>query len=165
MPSFASPFFRKRKENITGLASSTPLPVILLVPGACGFPAGYDNVLSYLHEAGFTTNQGSYPSCDPVDSAAATCGRDIASLRNDVLLPLLNHQKQDVIVVAHSYGSVVAGAAAKGLDKQTRSVQGQGETGVIGLIYVVGNITLEGETLLEAVGGVYPPFIKLDKVI
>ncbi|TRX94095.1 hypothetical protein FHL15_004863 [Xylaria flabelliformis] len=51
---------------------------------------------------------------------------------------------------------------AKNLDKQT--CQGKGHTsGVVGLIYIVGNITLEGEALSEAVGGSHPPFIKVDK--
>lgn len=43
--------------------------------------------------------------------------------------------------------------------------QSQGRTsGIIGLIYVVGNITLENEALRDAIGGAYPPFIKTDKV-
>lgn len=70
---------------------------------------------------------------------------------------------REVVILAHSYGGVVGGAAAKGLDKPTRTAQGQ-PGGVIGLVYVAGNITLEGECLLEAVGGVYPPFIKENKV-
>ncbi|KAK2616820.1 hypothetical protein QQS21_000197 [Conoideocrella luteorostrata] len=145
------------------MSSSPHLPVIVLVPGAFGTPAGFDKLLPYLHKAGFTTHPGPYPSCNPSNPAAATCLRDINSLRDNVLLPLLDQKKQDVIVLAHSYGGVVAGSATKGLDKQTRSANGHGDTGVVGLIYVAGNITLEGETLLEAVGGSYPPFIQLNK--
>ncbi|KAI1123417.1 alpha/beta-hydrolase [Nemania abortiva] len=103
---------------------STGLPTILLVPGAFGKPAGFDPLLPYLEEAGFTTHPGPYPSCDPVDPTVATCEADIASLR-------------------------MAGGAAEDLDKETRKEQGH-VTGVTGLIYVAGNITLEGESLLQA---------------
>ncbi|KAI3316880.1 hypothetical protein HD806DRAFT_551293 [Xylariaceae sp. AK1471] len=76
-------------------------------------------------------------------------------------LPLLEQQK-NVTILAHSYGGIVAGGAAKNLDKVTRKAQGQ-VAGVVGLIYVAGNITLEDESLSQAVGGTHPPFIKIDK--
>jgi pimeloyl-ACP methyl ester carboxylesterase len=138
------------------------LPTLVLVPGAFGTPAGYKKLLPYFEDAGFTTIPGPYPSCDPVDPASATAPKDIESLRQSVLLPLIE-QGKDVVILAHSYGGVVAGGAAKSLDKPTCLSQGY-VAGVVGLIYVAGNITLENESLLEAVGGAYPPFIKLDKV-
>lgn len=146
--------------------TSSSVPIILLVPGAFGTPAGYDPILPYLKEAGFTTHPGPYPSSNPRDPSAATCENDIASLREDVLRPLLDEGK-DVIILAHSYGGIVAGAAAKDprdpLDKQTRKSQGQAG-GVVGLIYIAGNMTLDKESLADAIGGTYPDFIKLDKV-
>ncbi|RYP55408.1 hypothetical protein DL769_010194 [Monosporascus sp. CRB-8-3] len=142
------------------MSSSTNLPVILLVPGAFGTPAGFEKLLPYLKE--FSTHPGPYPSCNPSDPATASCAADIASLRDTVLLPLLDQQQKDVVILAHSYGGVVAGGAAKNLDKQTRKSQGQ-STSVVGLIYVAGNITLEGESLFDAIGGAYPHFIKVDK--
>ncbi|PYH28366.1 alpha/beta hydrolase [Aspergillus neoniger CBS 115656] len=142
--------------------SSANLPIIVIVPGAFGTPEGFDKLLPYLTEAGYTTHPGSYPSCNPSDPTQVSSSQDIAHLRNNVLLPLLNENGKDVVIIAHSYGGVVAGGAAKELAKETRAAQGQ-STGVVGLIYVVGNITLEGESLLQAVGGAYPPFIKVDK--
>lgn len=142
---------------------SSKTPVLVLVPGAFGTPAGFNQLLPFLERASVTTYPGAYPSCDPPDPAAATCARDIASLRDNVLVPLLDEQQRDVVLLAHSYGGVVGGAAAKGLDVRTRGAQGK-TTAVVGLIYVAGNITLDGEPLLEAVGGAYPPFIKADKV-
>ncbi|CAG8241846.1 unnamed protein product [Penicillium salamii] len=141
--------------------SSASLPVILLVPGAFGTPEGFDGLLPYLTEAGYATHPGSYPSCNPSDPAQVSSSEDIAFLRNKVLLPLLNDQGKDVVIIAHSYGGVVAGGAAKELAKQTRTAQGH-KTSVIGLIYVAGNITLDGESLFTAVGGAYPPFIKVN---
>ncbi|KAI5926281.1 alpha/beta-hydrolase [Camillea tinctor] len=141
--------------------SSASSPVLVLVPGAFGTPAGYDQLLPYLKEAGIPTHPGPYPSCNPPDPTTATCSKDIAALRDNTLLPLLDQQK-DIVILAHSYGGVVAGGAAKGLDKPTRTAQGH-TSSVIGLIYVAGNITLENEALSEAVGGSHPPFIKVDK--
>lgn len=137
--------------------------MILIVPGAFGTPAGFDKLLPYLEEAGFLTSPGPYPSYDPSDPATATCQNDITSLRNNYLLPLLE-QKKDVVILGHSYGGVVAGGAAKDLDKPTRQAQGL-TSDVLGLIYVAGNITMEGESLASAVGGKHAPFIKVDKVL
>lgn len=142
---------------------SAQSPVIVLVPGAFGTPAGFDKLLPYLNSSGITTRPGPYPSCSPADPAEATCANDIAWLRDNVLVSLLEEEQRDVVVLAHSYGGVVAGGAVKGLDYPTRSAQGK-TAGVVGLIYVAGNITLGGESLLEAIGGAYPPFIQLDTV-
>ncbi|KAK7978558.1 hypothetical protein PG988_006048 [Apiospora saccharicola] len=132
--------------------SSSP-PVLVLVPGAFGTPEGYAKLSPYLAEAGIPTQPGGYPSADPADPTTATCAKDIAHLRDHVLLPLLDGQQNDVVLLAHSYGGVVGGAASKGLDRQTRTAGGY-RTSIVGLIYVAGNITLEGESLLQAVGGV-----------
>ncbi|KAH8892199.1 alpha/beta-hydrolase [Thozetella sp. PMI_491] len=137
-------------------------PVILLVPGAFGTPASFDQLLPYLTEAGFSTFPASYPSCNPSNAATVSCLNDIVSIREKALLPLLDQEGKNVIILAHSYGGVVAGAAAKNLDLQTRKSQGK-PVGVIGLVYIAGNITLDGESLLEAVGGAYPSFIKINK--
>lgn len=139
------------------------LPLILLVPGAFGTPDGFGPLLPHLKEAGYQTHPGPYASSNPTDPSAATCANDIASLRDGVILPLLDQQQKDVVILAHSYGAIVASGAAKGLDKPTRANNGQA-AGVVGLIYVAGNIVLSDESLGEAFGGVYPPFIKLDKV-
>ncbi|KAL2166617.1 hypothetical protein VTG60DRAFT_2436 [Thermothelomyces hinnuleus] len=107
------------------MASSSP--VLVLVPGAFGTPPGFDRLLlPLLERAGITSHPRPYPSCDPsaTDLATASCARDIASLRDDV---------KDVVIPAHSYGGVVAGAAAKGLDVRARRDQGK-TTAVVGLI-------------------------------
>lgn len=141
---------------------SSSKPEIVLVPGAFGTPAGFDKLAKHLHAAGFSTHGAAYPSCNPADPAVASSAKDIAYIRDEVLLPLLDAGR-DLVVLVHSYGGVVGGGAAKGLDRASRAAAGQ-KGGVIGLIYVVGNITLEGESLMEAVGGAYPPFIKVGKV-
>ncbi|PYH49851.1 alpha/beta fold hydrolase [Aspergillus saccharolyticus JOP 1030-1] len=141
--------------------SSTNRPVIVIVPGAFGTPQGFEKLFPDLSQAGYTTHPGAYPSCNPSDPATVSAAQDIAFLRDNVLLPLLDQEGKDIVILAHSYGGVVGGGAARGLAKGTRSAEGK-STGVLGLIYVAGNITLEGESLFIAVGGAYPPFIKVD---
>ncbi|KAK8039437.1 hypothetical protein PG993_007848 [Apiospora rasikravindrae] len=124
-------------------------PVLVLCPGAFGTPDGFSKLLPFLSEAGIATQPGGYPSCDPADPTQAICAADIAHVRDNVLLPILDKQEKDIVLLTHSYGGVVGGAASKGLDKQTRAAQGH-KTSILGLIYVAGNITLEGESLMEA---------------
>ncbi|KAI0869290.1 Alpha/Beta hydrolase protein [Hypoxylon argillaceum] len=138
--------------------SSTILPLIVFVPGAFGTPEGFDKVIPSL--VGLQVHPGAYPSCNHPNPMNARCSDDIAALKT-TLLSLLDQQR-DLVIVAHSYGGVVAGGAAKDLDKETRKAQGH-TNAVIGLMYIAGNITLDGESLLEAIGGAYPPFIKEHK--
>jgi pimeloyl-ACP methyl ester carboxylesterase len=137
---------------------SPNLPLIVIVPGAFGSPAGFEKLLPYLN--GLETYPGGYPSSNPPNPSITTCPNDIAALR-PVLMSLLDQQR-DIVILAHSYGGIVAAGAAKDLDKDTRKAQGH-TSAIVGLIYVAGNIALDGECLLEAVGGAYPPFIKLHK--
>ncbi|KAI1428108.1 Alpha/Beta hydrolase protein [Xylaria sp. FL1777] len=138
--------------------SSSESPLIVIVPGAFGNPDGFDKILPYLN--GLQTHPGSYPSCNPADPLKASCSDDIAALRT-TLLSLLD-QKRDLVLLAHSYGGIVAGGAAKGLDKETRTAQGH-TNAVIGLLYIAGNIALDDECLFDALGGSYPPFIQEHK--
>lgn len=138
-------------------------PILVLCPGAFGTPDGFSKMLPFLAQSGIETKPGGYPSSNPQDPSQATCAKDIAHLRDNVLLPILDRQQRDIVLLTHSYGGVVGGAACKGLDKQTRARQGH-KTSVVGLIYVAATITLDGESMLEAVGGSYPNFIRLNKV-
>lgn len=115
--------------------SPVALPIVVLVPGAFGTPAGFDKMIPYLN--GLQTHPGAYPSSNPPDPMNASCSDDIAALRR-TLLSLLDQQR-DLVILAHSYGGVVAGGAAKGLDRASRAAQGQ-TSAVVGLIYVAGNM-------------------------
>ncbi|KAI1799977.1 alpha/beta-hydrolase [Daldinia bambusicola] len=136
------------------------LPEIILVPGAFGTPACFDKLLPFLREAGFATHPGPYPSYNHANPAEATCVDDITHLRNNVILPLIEDQQKDVVIIAHSYGCVPSSAAAKDLGKQAREAQGK-KGSVVGLILIAGIITLDGETAVEAMGEM-PPYVRID---
>ncbi|KAI0378152.1 Alpha/Beta hydrolase protein [Hypomontagnella monticulosa] len=138
------------------------LPTVLIVPGAFLALACYESLISYLREAGFPTRIAPHPSSNHPDPAAATCQEDAASLRDNVLLPLVEKDGKDVVVVAHSYGAIAASGVAKGLDKQTCRARGHAD-GVVGLISVSGQIPLEGESALSISNNIFPPWIKRDE--
>ncbi|TVY93981.1 hypothetical protein LAWI1_G000676 [Lachnellula willkommii] len=141
------------------MATSSSNPTIVFFAGAFADPSCFDRIVPHFHKAGYPTVYASTPSLNPSDLSSASCANDVSETRRNVLLPLIEEQHKDVIVFTHSYGGIVGGAAAAGLSKVARASNNQ-EGGVIGLIYLVGNIVSEGESLLQAVGGAYPPFLK-----
>jgi pimeloyl-ACP methyl ester carboxylesterase len=134
------------------------LPTIVFFAGAFAEPTCFDDLASHFKQAGYPTVYANVLSLNPPNPADVTTAKDAQYTREKVLLPLLEEGK-DVIVFAHSYGGMVGGAAAAGLSKHSRAREGK-QGGVIGLLYLAGNIICEGETLLQAMGGAYPPFVK-----
>jgi hypothetical protein len=104
-----------------------------------------------------------YPSAKPEKPSEATVKNDTDYVRNNYLLPLIEHEHKDVIVAVHSFGGIVGGGAALGLSKTDRVAQ-KLQGGVLGLIYIAANITHEGQTMFDSVGGQWPPWLKLDNV-
>ncbi|KAF2873871.1 prolyl aminopeptidase-like protein [Massariosphaeria phaeospora] len=139
---------------------SRPLPTVVFFAGAFANPSCFDQLSARLEKAGYSTVYAHVPSLNPPDTTNITTSKDSEQAREGVILPLLDDGK-DVVIFVHSYGGVVGGAAAAGLSTVSRSAEGK-KGGVLGLLYLVGNIVGEGETLLQAVGGAYPPFIKQD---
>lgn len=84
-------------------------------------------------------------------------------IRNRMILPILNNEKHDVIMVLHSYGGLPGGAAALGLSKKARWAQGK-TTGVIGQIYYAALLQKggDGTDVLTAVGGDLGPGFRPD---
>lgn len=141
----------------------TTLPTIVLVAGAFGTPASFDRLLPFFKAEGFATVAAPYPSSNPPEPSNASCEADIVHVRDNVIQPLVEKEHRQLVILAHSYGGIVAAGAAKGFDYATRRSQGLAG-GVSGLVYIAGNIAHDKESLLQAVGGNYPPFIKKDTV-
>ncbi|PQE20875.1 alpha beta hydrolase family domain-containing protein [Rutstroemia sp. NJR-2017a BBW] len=136
-------------------------PTIVFFAGAFAEPTCFDGIVPFFKKAGYPCVYAKVRSLnpDPSDLASISTANDASEARKNVLLPLIEEQHKDVIVFTHSYGGVVGGAAAAGLSKVARTSRNEAG-GVVGLVYLVGNIVSEGESLLQAVGGAYPPFIK-----
>lgn len=84
-------------------------------------------------------------------------------IRNSMLVPVLDHEERDVIMLMHSYSSVPGSAAAKALGKVERATEGK-KTGVIGQIYLTSMLAKggDGKDIVFAFGGDYPEHIKPD---
>ena len=143
---------------------STPSkPTIVFFAGAFADPSCFDRITPIFRNAGYATVYAPVPSLNPSEAEVVTCANDVKASRENILLPLIDGEEKDVVIFMHSYGGVVGGAAASGLSKTAREADNK-NGGVVGLIYLVGNIVAKGETLKQAVGGAYPPFIKEDHV-
>ncbi|ESZ93421.1 hypothetical protein SBOR_6192 [Sclerotinia borealis F-4128] len=137
-------------------------PTLVFFAGAFADPSCFDGIVPLFEKSGYSSVYARIPSLNPDPSglASISTANDVSEARKNVLLPLIEEQHKDVIVITHSYGGVVGGAAAAGLSKAARSSRNE-TGGILGLVYWVGNIVSEGETLLQAVGGTYPPFLKI----
>ena len=88
---------------------------------------------------------------------------DTYFVRNRMLLPILDTEGHDIIVISHSYSGLPASAAAKGLSKSERAKDNK-QTSVLGQIFIAGIIAKggDGKTVVGAFGGQYPPHIQVD---
>ena len=75
-----------------------------------------------------------------------------------MILPLLDREKKNVILVMHSYGACPGSAAAKGLGVKERRAEGK-ETAVIGQICFASILPKEGENVVDHMGGKLPEAI------
>ena len=143
--------------------SSISKPTVVFFAGACADPTCFDRIRPLFEASGYPVVYVRVPSLNPSDAASITCANDAKFTREQVLLPLIETQHKDIIVFVHSYGGVVGEAAAAGLSKVARTSRNEAG-GIIGLMYLAGNIVAEGGKLLEAIGGVYPTFLNQGKV-
>lgn len=79
-----------------------------------------------------------------------TLAVDVQALRNNVLQQV--EAGNEVVLVMHSYGCVVGGAAVRGLSKKER--EGKGEKGgVVGLIFIAGFLVEGGMSVKDTLPG------------
>ncbi|WZH48495.1 Alpha/beta hydrolase fold-1 [Fusarium acuminatum] len=123
------------------------LPTILAVPGAWHTVESFDTVKKIFTDRNYEFVSQNAPG---VTDANATVIGDAASLRTNLLQPLVEAGK-DVIVMMHSYGGMYGSQAVQGLSKREREQSGK-QGGVISLIYVSAVTPLEGKTTLDMMG-------------
>jgi len=144
------------------MADSTR-PTIILVAGAWMLPSTYENFLAILQKAGYPTSYASYPSLNPVDPLKADVAADSAAIREKVMLPLIETQGKEVVVVMHSYGGMPGSVAFVELGKTQRAHHGK-RGGVVGLVFISGFVLQEGASVADGQGGALPPWVKEDTV-
>ena len=138
-------------------------PMILLVPGAWLHPSTYVRFLDILKAAGYPTLLVSYPSHNPAHPFTADVAGDSQSIRDNVLVPLIEEQGKEVVLVMHSYGGMPGSVASNGLGKTQRTQEGK-RGGVLGLVFVSGFVLQEGASVADGQGGSLPAWVKEDDV-
>lgn len=133
-------------------------PTIVLVPGAWTTPAFYTQLSSNLSEKGLATETVAHPSAG-AEPPAKTLEDDVSNLRST--LQRLVDPGEDVVVVAHSYGGLVASGAVQGLEKPVRQ-QEEKQGGVVMIVYMTAFVVNKGLSLINVCGGQLLPWIKCD---
>ncbi|KAJ5633375.1 hypothetical protein N7490_009714 [Penicillium lividum] len=131
-------------------------PIIVLVPGAWSPPDIYSELQSHLLARGLHSEAVQHPSTG-AEPATKTLEDDVSHLR-DILVALSNAGKS-ILIVAHSYGGVVASAAVKGLVRSTQN--SEDDCGrVLMILYMAAFVVPKGKSLLDVMGGQLLPWIQ-----
>lgn len=135
-------------------------PHILIIPGAWYPASNLDTFIESLEAAGYSAEAFSLPS---FNTAGVSVQDDEDQVK--VLLTSLIDNGKDIIILAHSYGGLVAAGviANPGLDKRAREAQGS-KGGVVGIVYLAAIIPAEDEGILQLVGGKWLEYIDDTKV-
>ena len=128
--------------------------------GAFHSPAHFSALRTALEGHGYEVVAPQLPSVGASPNVP-DFSQDVATVRA-VLSTLIDDQKKDVVLAAHSYGGVPGTEAAKGFAKSTRhhpssaSTGSGGGGGIIALVYMTAYLSLVGESCADAVtkGGV-----------
>lgn len=138
----------------------TQKPTIVLIPGAWHRPKHYNLLLDKLSSSGYEVHAVTTKSVGAPEPLK-NLDPDVAAT-SDVILPLAE-QGKEILVIAHSYGGVVATESLGPLAKKKReSVSRTG--GVIGIVYLAAHVLLEGQSLLDLANGEFPEDQYLVKV-
>lgn len=137
-------------------------PTIVIVPGAWHPRTAYSSLATQLQKASFPTLVVSLPSFNASEPLTSSCSADAKSVRQQIL-PLIEQDGKDIILLAHSYGGIPGGGAAYGLSQKTRSQQGK-KGGVIGLVYMSAFVVPGGESLRDYLGGEHAPYVMANQV-
>ncbi|KAF7360669.1 hypothetical protein MVEN_00798600 [Mycena venus] len=114
--------------------STTPKPTIIVIPGSFSLLYAYDPIVSGLEAYGYAVH-----------------GVELETVGRRADLPTA--PGKDVVLVAHSYGGLVACEAAKGLAKSVREKEGK-EGGIVRIVFVTSVVPRAGQSLSDVTGQV-----------
>lgn len=133
-------------------------PTFVFSLGAWNTPIVFDSVRDRLNTLGYPSECPAHPSIG-AEPPSLTLEDDVASLRR-VLMTLADEAK-DIVLVAHSYGGVVASTASEGLLKQVHAETGK-PGGIVKIVYLAAFALDKGQSLLGMLGGAYLPWMKVE---
>jgi pimeloyl-ACP methyl ester carboxylesterase len=108
-------------------------PAIVFVTGSFCPPSFYDNISTILRSRGYELSIPPLRTVGKKPGPAPTMYDDAAGVAAEVTK--FADQGKDVVLIAHSYGGVVASQAVQGLSKKEREQQGK-TGGVVRVAYM-----------------------------
>ncbi|CAK97425.1 uncharacterized protein An18g03880 [Aspergillus niger] len=132
--------------------TTPPLPTLIFIPGAWHQPTCYSKLITHLqtHHPDLHCTTITLPSTtgDP----AATFKDDLDATRAAIITETIHHGR-NVVLIAHSYGGMVANSAIKGFTSPSSPSSGI----IIGLILIASGYTLTGLSFMDPFLGHPPP--------
>jgi hypothetical protein len=153
---------RKQRHLRNTMPGSDPLPTIAIIPGAWQNTENYAPLRQALADRGYDTVCQSPPSVT-LSHGDTDLEADANFVHDQVLLPLIEHQCKDVVVLLHSFAGVYGSCGVKGLAKSTRA-HADKRGGVVALLYLASPCVPAGVSTLQlmGVGEDLLPWVELD---
>jgi hypothetical protein len=101
---------------------SSTRPFVVIVPGGSQNPAHYAYLTHLLLLSGYPVFSAPLPSVGATGNV--TVADEAEFIRNKMLLPVLDIEERNVVLLMHSYSSVPGSVAASGLGIGERAAQG-----------------------------------------
>ena len=136
-------------------------PTIVLVPGAWQRSSGFDTVQHELQLLGYPTVLVDHLSTG-AEPPTTELSDDVGNLHQT--LQRLCDEEREIVVIAHSYGGVVASCAVEGIDNAELRKAGK-KGGVIMLAYLSAFVLPKGASLMDGLHGQWLPWQKVEVCI
>ena len=133
-------------------------PTIVLVPGAWQRSSGFEVVRQKLQLLGYQTVLVDHLSTG-AEPPTTELSDDVKNLRQT--LQRLCDKERDIVVIAHSYGGVVASCAVEGIGNAELSKAGK-KSGIIMLAYLSAFVLPKGASLMDGLQGQWLPWQKVE---
>lgn len=120
---------------------------VVISPGAFLMPYFYDEFRDTLKKNhGIESIAVKHRSANAEKSEQIGLQHDVENMQR-AILDILDTEKKDVVLFAHSYGGIVASSACEGLSK---AVRGEGSNGIIRVVYCTAYALEKGQSLEDA---------------
>jgi alpha-beta hydrolase superfamily lysophospholipase len=141
--------------------TSTTKPTLLFVPGSFSPARLYNDTIATITAAGYEVQAYDLPSTSTtLDKPAANMYDDADFFRSKAQAIL--ECGQDVVLVSHSYGGVVASEALKGLCTAFNADSKQERPVVKGWVAIASLLLPVGVSLNVGTGGEKPDFVNIE---
>ncbi|KAF8205315.1 Alpha/Beta hydrolase protein [Mycena galopus ATCC 62051] len=125
-------------------------PTIIIIPGSFSLVAFYDPIIAGLQAHGYNVHGVELETVNGRHRAEAAGMYDDAA-KVAALASRLADEGKEIVLVAHSYGGLVACEASKGLAQSVREKEGK-KGGVVRIVFVTAVVPREGQSLADVMG-------------